>query len=126
MTHIFSDFDPEAQLLYRMTLALDLDGEGIVGFAAVQASGRVQDLGMAFVNLPSTTWAAVSARDSASVKAHYVSGPQGKRTTDNSACRSCLVVENLTELSARKNCLNILLLKKLSEQFVGGGNCHQN
>ena len=76
----FVDFDMENHLRYRMTLSLGIDGEGMLGFGAVHQTGTVQDLGVAFVNLPSTCWAAAScssAGDVTAVKVYYHSGPEG-------------------------------------------------
>ena len=88
----FVDFDQENHSRYRMTLSLGIDGEGMVGYAAVHQSGAVQDLGVAFVNLPSTCWAASScssAGDVAAVKVYYHSGPEGNISLSSFNSSSC-------------------------------------
>ena len=77
----FSDFDTDSHVRYRMTLAHGINGEGMVSFSAIFESGAVQDLGVAFVNLPDSCWAAASCSSSGdvtSLKVLYISGPEGK------------------------------------------------
>ena len=80
----FSDFDTDSHVRYRMTLAHGISGEGMVSFSAIFESGAVQDLGVAFVNLPDRCWAAASCSSSGdvtSLKVLYISGPEGKNLT---------------------------------------------
>ena len=77
------DFDIETHVRYRMTLANGINGEGMVSFSAVFESGSVQDLGVAFVNLPNYCWAAASCSSSGdvtSLKVFYISGPEGENS----------------------------------------------
>ena len=80
----FSDFDTDSHVRYRMTLVHGINGEGMVSFSAILESGAVQDLGVAFMNLPDSCWAAASCSSSGdvtSLKVLYISGPEGKNPT---------------------------------------------
>ena len=77
-----TEFDADSSRHLRMTLLLGRDGQGLVGFSAVQENEIVRDLGVAFVNLPEVTWVAAATPSGggqeATVRLSYIAGPEGK------------------------------------------------